>query len=96
MRLGTLVCCSLVIVSTQAVAQGSKRATGLPKKISWTFNLDAGLGGFGFNNSLYTDVRPDPSGDLSDNWFESYAKPALSGTLRSGKGQFFGKISAVG
>jgi alginate export protein len=96
MRLGTLVCCSLVIVSTQAVAQGSKRATGLPKKISWTFNLDAGLGAFGFNNSLYRDVRPDPVGDLSDNWFESYAKPALSGTLRAGKGQFFGKISAVG
>lgn len=96
MRLGTVVCCSLVIVSTQAVAQGNKRSTGLPKKISWTFNLDAGGGAFGFNNSLYTDVRPDPSGDLSDNWFESYAKPALSATLRSGKGQFFGKISAVG
>ena len=96
MRLGTLLCGTLVIISTQAVAQGSKRSTGLPKKISWTFNLDAGLGAFGFNNSLYTDVRPDPSGDLSDNWFESYAKPALSGTLRAGKGQFFGKISAVG
>ncbi len=34
-------------------------------------------------NSLYTDVRPDPSGNLSDNWVESFVKPALSGDLRA-------------
>jgi hypothetical protein len=89
----------LVTIAGRADAQRKQeRPTGLPKKVTWTFNLDAGLGAFGFNNSLYTDVRPDPSGDLSDNWFESYAKPALTATFRNGKkgGQFFGKISAVG
>ena len=41
-------------------------------------------------------MRPDPSGNLSDDWFESYAKPALSARMHAGKGEFFGKISAVG
>lgn len=87
----------LLALSSQALAQANdERPTGLPKKIQWTFNLDAGIGAFGFNNSLYTDVKPDPSGDLSDNWFESYAKPAISGTWAAGKGSFFGKISGVG
>ena len=95
---GVLVGVVLVAITAQAQAQQRRQArpTGLPKKVTWTFNLDAGIGAFGFNNSLYTDVKPDPSGDLSDNWFESYAKPALSGTLRAGKGSFFGKISGVG
>jgi hypothetical protein len=72
------------------------RSTGLPKGIQWTFNLDAGIGAFGFSNSLYTDVRPDPSGDLSDNWFESFVKPALSASVAAGKSEFFGKLSVVG
>ena len=61
------------------------RPTGLPKKVQWKFNLDAGLGAFGFNNSLYTDVRPDPSGNLSENWVERFPKPALSADLRANK-----------
>jgi len=94
---GTLIGLMVLAWSTQAVAQRTHaRSTGLPKKVQWTFNLDAGLGSFGFAHSLYTDVKPDPSGDLSDNWFESYVKPALSGTVHAGKGTFFGKISAVG
>jgi hypothetical protein len=92
----------LVAGAARAVAQAAKepakeeRPTGLPKKPQWTFNFDAGFGAFGFGHSLYTDVRPDPSGDLSDNWLESFVKPALSGTLPAGKGELFGKISAVG
>jgi len=98
MRLSSSLGLILLALSSQALAQAKKdeRPTGLPKKVQWTFNLDAGIGAFGFNNSLYTDVKPDPSGDLSDNWFESYAKPAISGTLRAGKGSFFGKVSGVG
>ena len=65
-------------------------------KGTWTFNLDVGLGGFGFANSLYTNVRPDPSGDLSDNWAESYAKPALSASFGLGESELYGTISAVG
>ncbi|MGH9260621.1 MAG: hypothetical protein ACRD08_12110, partial [Acidimicrobiales bacterium] len=72
------------------------RPTGLPKKVQWTFNLDAGLGAFGFAHSLYTDVRPDPSGDLGDNWVEGFVKPALSGTYRLGRSELFGKVSVVG
>ena len=74
---GTLIGLILVAIAGQARAQQKEkeeRPTGLPKKVEWTFNFDAGLGAFGFNYSLYTDVRPDPSGDLSDNWFESYVK----------------------
>jgi hypothetical protein len=70
--------------------------TGLPKKVNWTFNFDAGWGTFGFAHSLYTNVRPDPSGNLSDNWFEGYIKPALSGSIALGKSELYGKMSAVG
>ena len=73
-----------------------ERSTGLPKKGTWTFNLDVGLGAFGFANSLYTNVRPDPSGDLSDNWAESYAKPSISGHFGLGRSELYGKVSAVG
>ena len=72
------------------------RPTGLPGNVQWTFNLDAGLGAFGFMNSLYTDVRPDPSGNLGDNWIESFVKPALSATWDLGGGELFGKFSVVG
>ena len=73
-----------------------ERPSGLPSKGRWTFNFDAGLGLFGFANSLYTDAHPDPSGDLSDNWIESFIKPALSVSLPMGAGELYGKISAVG
>jgi hypothetical protein len=76
--------------------EDEERTTGLPGKDAWTFNLDAGLGVFGFANSLYTNVRPDPSGDLSDNWLESYVKPAISATFGVGGGELFGTVSAVG
>ena len=74
-----------------------ERSTGLPGEDgNWTFNLDIGVGGFGFANSLYRNVRPDPSGDLSDNWAESFAKPAISANFGVGGGELYGKVSAVG
>ena len=73
-----------------------ERPTGLPKKVDWTFHLDAGVGAFGFGNSLYTDVRPDPSGDLSDNWFESFVRPGISGTYALERSQLYGKFSVAG
>ena len=97
MRFRSTLGLMLLALASQALGQAKdERPTGLPKKVQWTFNLDAGIGAFGFNNSLYLPNKPDPSGDLSDNWFESYAKPAISGTVRAGKGSFFGKISGVG
>ncbi len=104
---GALALAVLLIGSAQAWAQEpapvptpapaeEERSTGLPKKGTWTFNLDLGLGGFGFANSLYTNVRPDPSGNLSDNWAESFAKPAVSASFGLGQSELHGKFSAVG
>ena len=74
-----------------------ERTSGLPgDEDHWTFNLDAGLGAFGFQNSLYRNVRPDPSGDLSDDWLESYVKPAISARFGAGGGELYGTASAVG
>ena len=57
------------------------RSPGLPSRVKWTFNLDAGWGSFGFANSLYNNPKePGVDDDLSDQWFEGYVKPALSGT----------------
>jgi hypothetical protein len=33
-------------------AKPEERPTGLPGKVQWKFNFDAGIGAFGFNNSL--------------------------------------------
>ena len=91
----------LLFAASSARAQSNDsttaRSTGLPNKIHWKFNFDAGLGTFGFANSLYTDVRPDPSGDLSENWVESFAKPALSATYSlTNKSELYGAASVVG
>jgi len=57
------------------------RPTGLPSRIKWTFNFDAGWGSFGFANSLFINPKePGVDANLSDQWFEGYAKPALSAT----------------
>jgi hypothetical protein len=95
--------CALVFVllvsrSGQVRAQEPDPAPTPPpeEEQRWTFNLDVGLGAFGFANSLYTNVRPDPSGDLSDNWVESYARPALSARFGVGESEIYGKLSAVG
>ena len=74
-----------------------QRPTGLPEAGEWTFNINAGLGAFAFSNSLYANPRPDPSGDLSSNWQESYVKPALSGDFKLHNGStVFAKGSVVG
>ena len=47
--------------------------------MKWTFNLDAGWGTFGFGNSLFNNPKEGVQENLSDQWFEGYVKPALSG-----------------
>lgn len=91
-------CVLALLASTVALAEESEeRTTGLPSWGEWKFNLDAGAGAFGFNNSFYTNPHEDPSGDLSDNWFETYIKPAVSLDVPiDGGSVFFGKVSAVG
>ena len=79
-----------------APAQPEERPTGLPSKITWTFNLDAGWGSFGFQNSLVTNPKEGVSENLSDQWFEGHVKPALSGSYAGAGGELFGKLSVVG
>ena len=61
-----------------------ERPTGLPSKMKWTFNFDAGWGTFGFANSLYDNPKePGVDENLSDQWFEGYMKPALCSELHA-------------
>jgi Alginate export len=83
--------------ATPAAAQTEERPTGLPAGIDWEFNFDAGVGTFGFANSLYQNPRDGASADLSDQWFEGYAQPALSGRFRfASSSELYGKVSVVG
>jgi alginate export protein len=84
------------LAAAAAPAAEEERPSGLPPFGTWTFNLDLGFGGFGFGNSLYKDVRPDASGDLSDNWAESFAKPSVSTRFGAGRSEIYAKLSAVG
>jgi hypothetical protein len=78
-------------------AEPEERPTGLPGQLEWTFNFDAGWGNFGFQNSLFTNPKEDVEENLSDQWFEGYVKPALSGSYNtSDHGEFYGKVSVVG
>jgi hypothetical protein len=93
----TVLIALLVSTASQAAEEEKERTTGLPQRGTWTFNFDAGVGAFGFDNSLYTDQKADPSGDLSDDWLESYIKPAISAEFPMQRGgAWFGKLSAVG
>ena len=93
----------IVLIGSTATAKSqtpdttsSARPTGLPKKLQWKFNFDAGLGAFGFGNSLYTNARPDPSGNLGDDWVESYAKAGLSAEKALDRATLYGAASVVG
>ena len=57
------------------------RPTGLPTKIDWTFNFDAGWGSFGFGNSLFNNPKEDVPENLSDQWLEGYIKAGLTGVV---------------
>src|SRR6188474_26875 len=77
----TCVLLAAVFLASRA-AEAQENETGLPSRVEWTFNLDAGWGTFGFGNSLYDNPKEGVPENLSDQWFEGYAKPAISGTYR--------------
>jgi hypothetical protein len=79
-------------------APSPARSTGLPAPLHWTFNFDAGWGSFGFANSLYNNPKdPGVPENLSDQWFEGYVKPSLSGTYTfQTTSEIYGRVSAVG
>src|SRR5262245_49756406 len=85
----------LVLSAPQPVS--AQAATGLPPNIDWSFNFDAGWGSFGFANSLFDNPKDPVPENLSDQWFEGYVKPALSGTYRlQSSSEIYGKLSVVG
>src|SRR5215831_5994077 len=91
----------MLLVPASALAQSAQadqRPTGLPSKIDWTFNFTAGWGSFGFGNSLFLNPKvPDVATNLSDQWFEGFVKPALSGTFKwKSASEIYGRLSAVG
>jgi len=93
------IAAGILVLASTAAAQNqdtTARSTGLPKQVQWKFDFDAGLGAFGFGNSLYTQAHPDPSGNLGDDWIESYAKPALSAVYPLKTGSVYGAASVVG
>ena len=81
-----------------ASTAGAQSATGLPGPVEWKFNFDAGWGTFGFANSLYDNPKERRvTENLSDQWFEGYVKPALSGTYTfKSSSEIYGTVSAVG
>ena len=73
----------LLVLVVPAGAAGQDRSGGLPPRVKWTVNFDAGWGTFGFANSLYDNPKePGVEENLSDQWFEGYVKPALVGQPR--------------
>lgn len=100
--LAAFVGLALALTSSSVVAQDEEPTKaappGLPAGIDWEFGFDATAGVFGFANSLYTNPKPDqPSGDLSDDWFEGSVKPTLNATYSLGEsGELYGAFSVVG
>jgi hypothetical protein len=82
---------------TAGPAKTEERAIGLPSKVEWKFNFDAGWGVFGFGNSLYQDPKEGVRQNYGDNWMEGYLKPAISGSYKlQSSSEFYGKLSGVG
>ena len=74
-----------------------ERSPGLPPHVKWTFNFDAGWGTFGFANSYYNNPKGAEQENLSDQWFEGFVKPSLSGSYKLGSSsELYGKVSVVG
>src|SRR3954466_4918543 len=100
-KTGVLLLGLCLLAPTLLFAQGAPAAeaksTGLPGGVDWTFNLDAGWGTFGFANSLFTNPKEPVPENLSDQWFEGFVKPAISGSHRLGtSSELFGKVSVAG
>ena len=82
--------------SSQSSAQ--EKPIGLPSRVKWPFNLEAGWGTFGFGNSLFDNPKErGVTENLSDQWFEGYVKPSLSGIYTfASTSEIYGKVSGVG
>src|SRR6478752_3283543 len=86
------------VPTEKAAETGQGRSSGLPPRVKWTVNFDAGWGTFGFANSLYDNPKePGVEENLSDQWFEGYVKPAIAGSHAfASTSELYGKVSVVG
>ena len=74
------------------------RPTGLPSRIKWTFNLDAGWGSFGFANSLFINPK-EPGSTKTSATSGSRAMPSqhcLRTYTFATSSEIYGKLSVVG
>ena len=101
-RRRTLVAAAvLALLATSASGQEAAPAPeppGLPSGLDWNFVFAATAGAFGFADSYYTDPKPEqPSGDLSDNWFEGSLKAGLEGVYAlDSSAELYGAFTGVG
>ncbi|MBB6095161.1 hypothetical protein HNQ60_004051 [Povalibacter uvarum] len=91
----------LAVVAQSAVAAEeapSAPPPGFPPGIDWEPVFSATWGSFGFGNSYYANPRDgEPSGDLSDNWFEGSLKGGIKGSYKmSDSSEIYGSLTAVG
>ena len=94
----TAVLALLALPAFGQEAASTPEPPGLPSGLDWKVNFDATAGAFSFADSLYTDPKPEqPSGDLSDSWFEGSVKAGLEGAYTTdSSAQFYGAFSGVG
>jgi hypothetical protein len=87
-----------VLLTAWPVGAQEPASPPVPAALQWTVHFDAGWGTFGFANSLFTSPRnPGVAENLSDQWFEGYIKPGLSGSYGLDSAtEIYGKVSAVG
>lgn len=62
---------------------------------TWKYGVKATTGYFNFRNSLYVEIDPDPSGDLSEDWLEYTVTPWVSFEHEALTGSWFGAASWV-
>jgi alginate export protein len=82
----------------EPAAQQAPAAATPPAGLDWKFNFDATWGAFSFSDSLYTNPKPEePSGDLTDDWFEGAIKPAVTWQYTTeSSSQVYAGLSGVG
>ena len=49
----------------------------------WSYRVDGAAGYFGFRDSLYSDLEPDPPGIPGDDRLEFFVKPGRNETTES-------------
>lgn len=87
----TLLCALLALTTVQNVRSSESQAD----ESGWKYGVQASTGYFNFRNSLYVEIDPDPSGDLSEDWLEYALTPWVSFEHQAGSGAWFGKASWV-